>query len=116
MATCRRSKAGLPMGRRYQGIRFLGREHFALPDRQSSEDGPIFDALELAPVAVIDSEGTCEAYDDLEDVAEEDRDRVFWSVFGHTPGEGVSCLGDFPTRDEALEAIRRLTGRLRPFS
>ena len=90
-----------------------GREFYALPERRSSEDGPIFDALELAPVAIIDSDGTEESFDDLVDIPEELLDTVFWSVFGHTAGEGLWCIGDFQTYDDALEVIRRLTGRLR---
>ncbi len=90
-----------------------GREHFALPARVRTDGGPLFDAIELAPVAVIDSDGTCEAFEELEDVPEELRETVFWSIYGHTLGEGVQCLSDFITRDGALEALRRLLGDLR---
>jgi hypothetical protein len=93
-----------------------GREHFALPARARTDGGPMFDAIELAPVAVIDSDGTCEAFENLEDVPDELRDSVCWSIYGHTPGEGVQCLSDFTTRDDALEALRRLLGDLRPFN
>jgi hypothetical protein len=57
-----------------------GREHFGLPARVRSDGGPLFDAIELAPVAVIDTDGTCEAFEDLEDVPEELRDSVIWSI------------------------------------
>ena len=93
-----------------------GREYYALPARVRTDGGPLFDAIELAPVAIIDSDGTCEPFEDLEDVPEELRDSVFWSIYGHTPGEGVQCLSDFTTCDAALEALRRLLGDLRPFN
>jgi hypothetical protein len=93
-----------------------GREFFALPERTRTDGGPVFDAIELAPVAQIDPEGTCEAFESLSDVPEELRGSVFWSFYGHTPGEGVQCLGDFTTRDHALEALRRLFGDLVPLA
>jgi hypothetical protein len=92
-----------------------GREFFALPVRTRSDGGRVFDAIELAPVAQIDAEGTCEVYECLEDIDVELRGSAFWSVYGHTPREGVQCLGDFETREHALEALRRLLGDLRPF-
>jgi hypothetical protein len=92
-----------------------GREFFALSERTRPDGGPLFDAIELAPVITIDSDGTCEALESVTDVPEEDRGRIFWSFHGHTPGEGVQCLGDFTTRDDAIEALRRLLGDLKPY-
>lgn len=91
-----------------------GREIYALPPRWASTDGPIFDAIELAPVAVYE-DGECEPYESLADVPKTEVEQIIWSIYGHTPGEGVQCIGDFTTRDHALEVIRRLLGDLRPF-
>ena len=35
----------------------------------------------------------------------------FWSLFGHIPGQGLDCVGDFPTREHAEEIFARITGR-----
>lgn len=90
------------------------REFFAIPLRTREDGGLVYDAIELAPVLTIDSDGTCEAHESLEDVPQEDRDRVFWSIYGHIPGEGVECIGDFTTRAAAVEVLRRILGDLRP--
>jgi hypothetical protein len=90
-----------------------GREFFALAERVRSDGGPLFDSIELAPVAQIDAEGTCEAFESLDDVPDELRGSVFWSIYGHTPGEGVQCIGDFTTPGEALEVLERLFGDLK---
>ena len=90
-----------------------GREFFALPERARANAGMVFDAIELAPVAQIDVDGTCEVFEYLEDMPEELRTSAFWSIYGHTPGEGVECIGDFTTREHALEVLRRLLGDLR---
>jgi hypothetical protein len=40
-----------------------------------------------------------------------DADADFWSLFGHIPGQGLDCIGDFPTREHAEEVLARITGR-----
>ena len=35
----------------------------------------------------------------------------FWSLYGHIPGRGLDCIGDFKSRDAAEEAYARITGR-----
>jgi hypothetical protein len=40
-----------------------------------------------------------------------DREAEFWSLFGHIPGEGLDCIGDFKTRQHAEEIYARITGR-----
>lgn len=93
--------------------RLTGRAIFCLPEgRVRGDGGPVFDTVEIAPVAVVDSEGSCEAFESLDDVPEEIRSSVFWSLYGHTPGEGVQCLGDFRSSEDALEALVRLFGDL----
>lgn len=87
-------------------------ETFDLPPRVRFDGGPVFDAIELAPVVVVDSNGAQELLDVLDKVPADLLKTVCWSIFGHTPGEGVQCIGDFPTRDEALEVATRLFGTL----
>lgn len=40
-----------------------------------------------------------------------DDEAVFWSLFGHIPGEGADCIGDFSTRALAEECYFRITSR-----
>ncbi len=40
-----------------------------------------------------------------------DDDAEFWSLFGHFPGQGLDCIGDFATREHAEEIFARITGR-----
>jgi hypothetical protein len=40
-----------------------------------------------------------------------DHDAEFWSLFGHIPGQGLDCVGDFATREHAEEVFARITGR-----
>ena len=47
--------------------------------------------------------------DNCEQVSEHDAE--FWSLFGHIPGQGVDCVGDFATREHAEEVFARITGR-----
>jgi hypothetical protein len=41
----------------------------------------------------------------------EDAQAEFWSLFGHIPGRGIDCIGDFKTREHAGEIYARITGR-----
>ena len=40
-----------------------------------------------------------------------DEEAEFWSLYGHIPGQGVDCIGNFKTRDAAEEIYARITGR-----
>ncbi len=40
-----------------------------------------------------------------------DEEAQFWSLYGHIPGQGVDCIGDFGTREQAEEVFARITGR-----
>jgi hypothetical protein len=40
-----------------------------------------------------------------------DDDAQFWSLFGHIPGQGLDCIGDFKTRQHAEEIYAHITGR-----
>jgi hypothetical protein len=39
-----------------------------------------------------------------------DDEAQFWSVYGHIPGQGVECLGNFKSREFAEEVYARITG------
>jgi hypothetical protein len=43
-----------------------------------------------------------------------DSQAEFWSLFGHIPGQGLDCIGDFATREHAEEIFARITGK--PYS
>jgi hypothetical protein len=45
----------------------------------------------------------CEQVDDAE--------ADFWSLYGHMPGRGLDCIGDFGSRAHAEEVYARITGR-----
>jgi hypothetical protein len=36
---------------------------------------------------------------------------MFWSLYGHIPGEGVQCIGDFDSREAAELVYKRITGK-----
>lgn len=40
-----------------------------------------------------------------------DEEAQFWSLFGHMPGQGLECIGDFESRALAEEIFSRITGR-----
>jgi hypothetical protein len=40
-----------------------------------------------------------------------DEEAQFFSLFGHIPGQGLDCIGDFKTRALAEEVYARITGR-----
>lgn len=91
-----------------------GRAFFAMPTPSRSDGGRVFDAIEIAPVVEFDEHGSCEPFESLDDVPAHLRDSVFWSIYGHTAGEGVQCIGDFESSQAALEVLQRLFGDLKP--
>lgn len=40
-----------------------------------------------------------------------DDEAEFWSLYGHIPGAGLDCIGDFKTREHAEEVYSRITSR-----
>ena len=40
-----------------------------------------------------------------------DEDARFWSLYGHIPGQGLECIGDFKSRALAEEVRARIKGR-----
>jgi hypothetical protein len=75
------------------------------PKRNSRTLPTPFDDYEIHGVKEFDENGRkwCEQ------VA--DDDAQFWSVYGHIPGQGLDCIGDFKTRRCAEEIYARITGR-----
>lgn len=41
-----------------------------------------------------------------------DTEATFWSLYGHIPGQGLECIGDFKTRQHAEEVYTRITGSI----
>lgn len=64
-----------------------------------------FDDYEIHGVKEFRENGMkwCEQVDDSE--------AEFWSLYGHIPGGGLDCIGDFNTRRYAEEIYARITGR-----
>jgi Family of unknown function (DUF6900) len=63
----------------------------------------------LAPRLGQEEEPVGRVIDDCEQVP--DSEAGFWSLFGHIPGQGLDCIGDFATREQAEEVFARITGR-----
>ena len=63
-----------------------------------------FDAFEIHGVREFREAGMawCEQVADTE--------AQFWSIYGHIPGEGFVCIGNFKTRRYAEEVYARLRG------
>jgi hypothetical protein len=63
-----------------------------------------FDDYEVHGVKVFQEAGQsfCEQVADCE--------ADFWSLYGHIPGQGLACIGDFRTRRYAEETYARITG------
>jgi hypothetical protein len=40
----------------------------------------------------------------------DDHEAQFFSLYGHIPGQGLECIGDFRTREHAEEVYARITG------
>jgi hypothetical protein len=73
---------------------------------QSQERPVRFDGYEIHGVKRYceDGHSWCEPVDDKE--------ADFWSLYGHIPGEGVVCIGDFSSREFAEEIYAHITGSL----
>lgn len=72
-----------------------------------SSDLPLtpFDGYEVHGVKVhTDAHGEW-----CEQTADDEAD--FWSIYGHIPGQGLDCIGDFSTRSFAEEIYSRITGK-----
>jgi hypothetical protein len=76
----------------------------ALRESKSRSLPTRFDLYEIHGVREFDDGGGkyCEQVPD--DEAE------FWSLYGHIPGAGLECIGDFKTRALAEEIYQRITG------
>jgi hypothetical protein len=73
-----------------------------------------FDAYEIHGMRRLPGRGTEEdpvglAIYDCEQVPDDRAE--FWSLFGHIPGHGLDCIGDFATREHAEEVFARISGQ-----
>lgn len=66
-----------------------------------------YDALEVHTVATF-FDGYAEQIPDGDDLPEEGP--VCWSLYGHTPNEGLECIGDFISFEAACEVAQKLGG------
>jgi hypothetical protein len=64
-----------------------------------------FDAYEIHGIKEYDESGNVWCGQVADDEAD------YWSLFGHIPGQGLDCIGDFKTREHAEEIHARITGR-----
>ena len=62
----------------------------------------------LIPFDTYEIHGCKEYCNAVEQVAEEEAQ--FWSLYGHIPGQGLECIGDFKTRNHAEEVLSRIIG------
>jgi len=66
-----------------------------------------FDAYEIHPV----TEHRAPDGSSFAEQAADPAEASYWSLFGHIPGQGLECIGDFPTYELAAEIYARITGR-----
>lgn len=66
-----------------------------------------YDALEVHTVAMF-FDDWAEQICDGEDLPEEGP--VYWSLYGHTPNEGIECIGNFDSFEEACSTAEKLGG------
>ena len=65
-----------------------------------------FDGLEVHTVAVT-SDFSVQLHDPYDPgLAGE----IVWTLYGHVPGQGLECIGDFKSFEAACEPARRLGG------
>ncbi len=53
-------------------------------------------------------------YATVDDIAASENDAEYWGLFAVTLRGNTHCLGEFPTRSEAVKAKRLLDARLTP--
>jgi hypothetical protein len=77
-----------------------------LPTAPPALDLPVsFDAYEIHGIRAY-GRGSRRHYQQVADSHAQ-----FWSLFGHIPGQGLDCIGDFATREHAEGVFARITGR-----
>ncbi len=81
------------------------RLHFEVEQTESAENPAPFDNYEIHGVREFGKgkDRHCEQVPDDE--------AQFWSLYGHIPGQGVECIGDFASREHAEEVYARITGQ-----
>ena len=64
---------------------------------------------EITPFDAYEIHG-CKDYDGFVEQVEDD-EAEFWSIYGHIPGQGLECIGDFKTRPAAEEVLQCIEGK-----
>lgn len=67
-----------------------------------------FDAYEIHPVVYHQTPDGSRFAEQATNPAE----ASCWSLFGHISGQGLECIGDFPSYELAAEIYARITGRI----
>lgn len=62
-----------------------------------------YDAVEVQACADVGFDGVIEVVDE--------EDAEFWSAYAHLKGGGVECIGDFDTRQEAVDYANSIANR-----
>ena len=75
--------------------------HFFLPNTTG------YDALEVH--TVIEISGFAESLPSGEEIPE--ADALYWSLYGHTPNEGLECIGDFISFEAACSVAEKIFGK-----
>lgn len=75
---------------------------FVLPNPMWGK-GAKWDAFELSMVGEFD--GGCDRIDSAEQLDDPELKALFWSIYGHTPGEGVDAFADAGSIEQALRVL-----------
>jgi hypothetical protein len=68
-----------------------------------------FDAYEIHGCQQIDASGNPDPNGTYIETCH-DEEAMFWTLYGHIPGEGVQAIGDFTSREAAEEVYCRIAG------
>lgn len=74
------------------------------PDSSGNLSPDRYDTLEISPC--LKREDHVEILHEAPE--EERRGDVFWTLYGHIPGQGVEAIGDFASRGTAYQVAKRL--------
>lgn len=80
-----------------------------------------FDAYEIHPVVSWLPDGeeketaeACETWAEALNIAGQCSGKAFWTLYGHTPGEGLTAIADVDSEDAAMELLYKITGITAP--
>lgn len=75
--------------------------YYSLPENKG------YDALEVHTVVDVFND-VAECLSDGDDIP--DSLSFYWSLYGHTPNEGLECIGDFNSFEAACKVAEKLGG------